>query len=223
MSPPNPTERTRVHRVIGRGRSEGCWFRATQFGSPGSHIIVAGHATASILSHVGPQALREHFEDLERTTGSEVCVLNDSGQEALDQALPRQAETKAQQIRDGKPSKGLGTRRGHRVDDFVRGPNGERFIAVGQLQRPPSAMPFRTPGALAMLLTGIVMTAGVVALVLAYYVTAPVRRLRTATRRFSADRAPLPPQVAECHPSVTFACSFALTTTRNLLSLHTTV
>ncbi len=152
-------------------------------GFPGSHITVAGQAAVSILNHGGSQAVNEYFENLEQTTGSEVYVLNDLGQEVLDRPLPQQAERTAKRIREDEHPKSWDPRRDHWVGDFIRGPNGERFIVVGMLRRPPPAM---LPGPLAMPMLGIVVTAGVIALVLAYYVTSPVRRLRTATQRFAA-------------------------------------
>jgi two-component system sensor histidine kinase CpxA len=155
-------------------------------GFPGSHITIAGQAAVSILNHGGSQALNEYFENVERTTGSPVYVLNDAGKDVLDRPLPQPAERMAQQIRDGEYSKTLATSSGRWVGDSIYGPNAERFIVIGMLRRPPAAMLFRMPGPLAMPLLGIVVTAGVIAFVLAYHVTSPVRKLRTATQRFAA-------------------------------------
>jgi two-component system sensor histidine kinase CpxA len=151
-------------------------------------VISAGEEAVSILNKGGLEALKEHLESRKRVTGMSLYILNDVGADILGRALPSQAEAAAKRIREGEDPERPAARPGDWVGGSVHSPTGERFIVVEAPPRLPSPFSFlfRTPGPLAIQLTGIVVTAGLIALILAYYLTSPMRELSTATRQFAA-------------------------------------
>ncbi len=154
-------------------------------GFPGNHVIVAGQVAVSILAREDREAVQQYLAIVEQVTGSPIFVLNDRGEDVLDRPVPQPAERMAQQIRDGERSKMIATSAGLWVGDFVPDPKGGKFIAVGMLLPPTSKTLFELPGPLAMPMLGIIVTAGVIAFVLAHYITGPVRKLRSATQQFA--------------------------------------
>jgi two-component system sensor histidine kinase CpxA len=152
---------------------------------PGSHLVIAGQAAVSVLNHGGAAAVSEYFKNLERTSESPMYVLSDHGEELLDRPLPQAAEMVVQRIREGASANTPGPRVGRWVGESIKGPDGERFIVVGMLPPRPPGRLFRLWGPLAMPMPAIVVAAGVIAFVLAYYVVSPVRKLRAAAERFA--------------------------------------
>ena len=155
-------------------------------GFPGNHVIVAGQAAVLILGREDREAVRQYLASVEQVTGSPIFVLNDRGEDVLDRPVPQSAERMARQIRDGEGSNKIATSAGLWVGDFVRDPKGGSFIAVGTLLPPASKALFELAGPLAMPLLGFIVTAGVIAFVLAHSVTGPVRKLRSVTQQFAA-------------------------------------
>jgi two-component system sensor histidine kinase CpxA len=151
-----------------------------------AQVGAAGKAAVIIMSLGGKHAVNEYLDTVERTTGWQVRILDESARPILDLSLPEQAQRIAEQIRDGAASKDRTPEPGAWLGDFAEGPDGRRFIVVGSFSPPRIARLFPILGPMTLPLFVILVTAGIIAFVLAHYVTLPVTRLRAATSRFAA-------------------------------------
>ena len=156
------------------------------FGFPGGHALIAGQTAVAFLDDASADAFKQSLENAEQTTRSRIFVLNDDDQDLLGRRLPAEAVNVVKRVREGK--RAIPTSPGHEpwFANYARSRSGKGYVVVGTLRPSPDPPPFLIPGPLVMPMLGVVVTAGAIAFVLAYYVTAPVRKLRTATQMFAA-------------------------------------
>ncbi len=147
---------------------------------------IIGCSAVSVVEHGGKTALKDYLNNLQRTTGSTAYIVNNEGQELLDRPLPPSARQVVQQINEKDAIGSDSPLHGLWAGRLVYGSEGHRYVTLIELKKPPSNSVFRVPGPLVMPMLVVVITAGAIAFVLAYYVTSPVRKLRVATQRFAA-------------------------------------
>jgi two-component system OmpR family sensor kinase len=149
-------------------------------GGPRAEISIS--AVAATLQHGGAAAAMALLRQWHGTHAAPVLVVDDSGRDLLDRAVPAAALAQARAQLD-RASRASGARR-------AVAPDGHAYLLFVPAEFPPPrptlgpfARPFVEPLALRLgvtLLASLLFSAG-----LAWYLTRPVRHLRAATRRLA--------------------------------------
>ncbi|MBN1347358.1 MAG: HAMP domain-containing protein [Phycisphaerae bacterium] len=154
---------------------------------PGMHnaLTMWGRGAVAVLDHDGPDALRAYLDGAAAPPFHSMSLFDDRGTElTTGTASDQERELAMRVIRDGAPvapdpgSFPLAAVR-------VHGSDGRSYAVIEQ--RPPG--PFGRPGVavwfLVMRLLAVVLPGGVICYGLSRYLTAPLRRLRTAAQRLA--------------------------------------
>jgi two-component system sensor histidine kinase CpxA len=155
----------------------------------GMAIALHGETAAEIYERHGPEALAAYFQRVERTAFIRSMLFDERGEEVAGRGA-------------GAPARALAQRAGQSggpvfefpataeavtlVAQRVTGPGGAPHVIVCEVPRPRFAALNVEPGALAVRLLAVVLTAGLVCYGLARYLTAPVAVLRAGVRRFAS-------------------------------------
>jgi two-component system sensor histidine kinase CpxA len=152
------------------------------FGRP---IMIYAATAARTFEREGPSALTEYLHLLEQAAGISVYVFDEGGNNLSGHDAPPEIEEMAGQVGQSTEARFL-TRDSRRfVTCRTRGPSGRHYVVVEELPRGP-INPFSDPRTWVLQLAAVLITVGVVCYWLARYLTAPVVKLRAATRQLAA-------------------------------------
>jgi two-component system, OmpR family, sensor histidine kinase CpxA len=146
--------------------------------------VSSASQAAQAYERGGQPELHKYLSEMEKAVRDHAYFFNDRGQELSGRTSPEWAR----QLATGESAKASGflnwLASDRRIDQPITGPSGQHYTLI--LERPVAPhiffVPNRTPG---MGIVLAVLTSGLVCFLLARYVTAPVVRLRAATRRLA--------------------------------------
>jgi len=155
-------------------------------------ITEYGYDAIQAYESNGIRAFKDYSERLFRESGIRLLLFNRSGEPLTDNFIPhRIRHMVGRALETGEVV--LPTRGGqNRLASVVRGKSGATYAIAIELPAPPGAPNPRplfrglTHGLLGWRLLLLLLVAGTVCLLLARSLTAPIARLRSATRRFAA-------------------------------------
>jgi two-component system sensor histidine kinase CpxA len=144
----------------------------------------AEHAARLFEEH-GEAALSEYLATLPGGAGPHSYFFSEDGRELLGHAAPTEtadAYQKARQTGETQIENGRGR---HFVGQRATGPSGRHYVLLLYMRPPFLEFLQVNPTILIIRLTCVVLVVGLVCLWLARYITAPVTRLRAATRQLA--------------------------------------
>ncbi len=160
--------------------SAGRWMRVTE-----GALKLSGHTAAEIFERNGLSAFSSYVGRIERSTRIRLFFLDDRNKEVSGRPLPEAVEELGVEVwRSGESElrrSGGYLLLAHRV----RGPSMQKYVIVGRLPDRRFGLFSYEPYELLMHLAAILFTAGVVCYWLARYITSPIHKLQTATRRIA--------------------------------------
>jgi signal transduction histidine kinase len=169
----------------------------------GQTLTLYGETAAVLLERDGPGALADYTTRIERATGLRILLVRRGAETLLDRGVSAEVERLAARAADSGIVEADLTGKAPALAARTLGARGEAMVVAGVLAEPPPfgpPPPFPPPGSppgllaeigrfargfgLPFLVTSII--GGLVCLGLAWHLTAPVRRLRTAAQRLAS-------------------------------------
>jgi signal transduction histidine kinase len=134
----------------------------------------------------GWAGLQAYCGQLQKTDDMQIALFAANGEELSGRSVPRGAAELATRLATGGPPLVEHTATGPLVAARVTDADGNQYVFVAKLVRGPLGDLLTRPLLWAWRPLVIVLVGGIVCYALARHVTAPIRRLRAATRRFAA-------------------------------------
>jgi two-component system sensor histidine kinase CpxA len=148
-----------------------------------------GRLAVNILERKGPVALRAFIAGMEQRRGRHIYLFDEQGTSVTGQPAPPDAEALAARTRESGVTEF--SNRGKRVllARLIYGPEGQSYVMVREMPRRPRVSPvwrFLNPRFLSLRLLVIFVVASIFCYWLAWYLAAPVRKLRAATQQLAS-------------------------------------
>ncbi len=151
----------------------------------GNMLVVTGKAAANLFERDGRPALVDYLEHLERTAHIQAVLYDERGEELSGRPAPRACRDLLDQIkRNGRVQLKAPITMitpGQHVFAVQAG----NYVLVAEMHRALFEPLRREPRAMLLRLMTVLLTAGLLCYGLARYLTAPITKLRTATKRLA--------------------------------------
>ncbi len=144
-----------------------------------------GREAVQAMERDGRPGLHEYCQRLEQETGIVGFLLNENCEDFSGQPAPPGVKELAARANEAGDTEVHRSDMGALEAKLVIGSDGEYYVFVGQVRRGPLGLPSRAPTVFALRLIISTIAAGIVAYILARYVTGPVRKLRAVTQRLA--------------------------------------
>ncbi|MCK5504687.1 MAG: HAMP domain-containing protein [Thermodesulfovibrionia bacterium] len=148
-----------------------------------------GRMMIDILEHQGPGALRDFIAGKQQRGGRNVFLFNENGKAITGQPAPSGAEELATRTRKSGVTEFSNRGKRFMLARPIYGPEGRSYVIVREMLRRPRASfvwKYLNPRFLSLRLLVIFVIASIFCYWLAWYLTAPVRKLRTATQQLAS-------------------------------------
>src|SRR5262249_33610245 len=151
----------------------------------GGQLAMYGLAAADRYKAEGRSGADDYLSLLEKTTRTRAYLFDENGNEIAGADAPDRMSELAQSVVAGARDKVYQTSKTDFVARRFQTADGREFILAGEFPRPPAMLwPFR-PGSWWAQLIAVLLTAGVLCLGLARYLSSPIVKLRSATQRLA--------------------------------------
>jgi len=162
----------------------------------GQAIAGFGHQAVERRLRDGAASLKEYVEELDRTTGTALLLVDPDGEELLGRPVPREATELIPQARESGEAEFMPPQGGFRppppspdhgpmIARRVVGSDARQYVAVAKLSPGPMMPRLSTPERQIPRLAAIVAMGAVLCYLLTKYLTAPVRKMGDAARRLA--------------------------------------
>jgi two-component system sensor histidine kinase CpxA len=148
-----------------------------------------GRMAVDILERQGPHALQEFINRRGHRPGRHVFLFDENSEPVTDRNPPLHVKELARQARESGATEFQRRNRSVLLAQTVYGPGGSYYIMVSEMPRRPQrslASRFLNPRFLSVRLLAIFIIASFFCYWLAWYLTSPVRKLRTATQELAS-------------------------------------
>jgi len=148
-----------------------------------------GNRAIEILDREGPEALAGFIESRARRPGRNFFIFDETFESLTGHDVSPEAKQLATQAGESGVTEFVRLEKSLMLARPIYGSGGKTFIIVGEMQRRPRDAVFwrfLNPRFLSMRLLAIFIVSSIFCYWLAWYLTAPARKLRTATRQFAS-------------------------------------
>lgn len=148
-----------------------------------------GSRAVDILEREGPEALDMFIKSRSRRPGRNYIVFDENFEPVSGLPVSSEAKDLAAQSAESGVTEFVRLEKGLMLARPIYGPGGKTYIIVGEMQRRSRAAVlwrFLNPRFLSMRLLAIFIVSSIFCYWLAWYLTAPARKLRAATRQFAS-------------------------------------
>jgi signal transduction histidine kinase len=148
-----------------------------------------GSRVVDILDREGPEAMAGYIESRTGRRGRNFYVFDENIKPVTGEQVPAAAQALAAQAGESGVTEFVRLKKSLMLAQPIYGAAGKTYIIVGEMPRRPRESilwRFLNPRFLSMRLLAIFIVSSIFCYWLAWYLTAPARKLRTATRQFAS-------------------------------------
>jgi two-component system sensor histidine kinase CpxA len=148
-----------------------------------------GNRAINILDNEGPEALQRFMRNRERRPGTHFFLFDEEISALTGQSVPSEAKELASRAQESGVTEFVRMDKSLVLARPLYGSEGETYIIVGKIPRRPRDSPvwrILNTRFLSLRLLAILIVASIFCYWLAWYVTAPAKKLRKATRQFAS-------------------------------------
>jgi len=148
-----------------------------------------GQHAVNILENQGPDELRKFIHGREKRPGRKDFLFNDKNEALTGMHVPAEARELASRANRSGVTEFLNLKRSFMLARPIYGTAGDAYIMIREIPRRPRQSPvwrYLNPRFLSLRLLVIFIVASIFCYWLAWYLTSPVRKLRTASRQIAS-------------------------------------
>ena len=148
-----------------------------------------GQQAVNILERQGPAELRKFIHEKKKRPGRNVFLFNDKNEAVTGMHVPSEARELASRANRSGVTEFLNLKKSFMLARPIYGTGGDAYIMVREIPRRPRESPawrYLNPRFLSLRLLVIFIVASIFCYWLAWYLTSPVRKLRTASQQLAS-------------------------------------
>jgi signal transduction histidine kinase len=152
-------------------------------------IVRIGSLAVDVLERKGPEALAGFIEARTGRTGRNFYIFDENMKPVDGEQIPPEAKALAEQAEESGVTEFVRLEKSFMLAHPVYSASGKTYIIIGQMprhSRGSALWRFLNPRFLSMRLLAIFIVSSIFCYWLAWYLTAPARKLRAATRQFAS-------------------------------------
>lgn len=148
-----------------------------------------GQKAVNILENRGPDSLRKFMHGKRQRPGRHVFLFNDKNEAVTGRNVPPEARELSSRANKSGVTEFLNLKRSFMLARPVYGSEGKAYVVISEIPRRPRESPvwrYLNPRFLSLRLLVIFIVASIFCYWLAWYLTSPVRKLRTASQQLAS-------------------------------------